>query len=252
MRLRLIVLLACLAGMLLAAGPAQAVIGGQTDTAHPYVGLVASGSQLCTGTLVGPRHVVTAAHCIAADDGARVRFGLRVSPATPFVAGTAHVHPGFCPGCSDVLGGFATHDLAVIVLDEPVVMPQYGALPRPGAADSLFPSGDVTLVGYGVSAFVKLKGEKGRQPVSTFERLTADARVKKMQEKAVADTHLRLVSKKDGAACFGDSGGPNFVPGTNVVVAINSFGSDDFCKRDAYSYRLDSAAARAFLARFGL
>lgn len=257
MRLRLTVLLACLTGMLVSGGPASAVIGGQLDGLHPYVGLVATDiGQVCSGTLVDSTHFVTAAHCFSGDGApAQVFFGTQVAPTMPFSVGTARVHPGFCPGCQPELGGFATHDLAVVVLTAPVVLSEYGQLPAVGTIDSMRRMGrrtEVTLVGYGVSAFVKVKGVKGKQPVSTFERLAADARIKRMDEKEAEDTHLRLSSRRDGAACFGDSGGPNFLEHTRTIIAINSFGSDDRCRKPAYSYRLDSPEARGFLASLGL
>ena len=43
-------------------GSANAIIGGTPDFAHPYVGLEDNGVFACTGTLLSPRVLVTAAH----------------------------------------------------------------------------------------------------------------------------------------------------------------------------------------------
>lgn len=235
---RHLTLLAGLCAALAVAAPSGAVIGGDADTAHPYVGLVASGGYVCSGSLVSPTVFVTAGHCIL-DPAVRVYFGGAVSPAAPSTTGTATVQPGFCLGCGIGL----ENDLAVVVLDAPVDMPFYAQLPVAGAADALPKKADVTLVGYGASFFVK------KSPVSTFERLTVDVDLKKAKENLSA-TWLKLSAKKDGAACFGDSGGPNLLTGTDTILAINSFGTNDRCKKASYSYRLDTASARDFLDDF--
>ena len=51
-----------------------------------------------------------------------------------------------------------------------------------------------------------------------------------------------------GGTCFGDSGGPNFPSGTNIILGLNSFVTNGNCTGVTYSYRADTAAARAFLA----
>jgi secreted trypsin-like serine protease len=238
MRLRHLVILAS-CGLLVAAAPSQAIVGGEGDTAHPYVGLVASGGSACSGTLVSPTVFLTAAHCIQDPSSVRVRFGAAVSRETPFTEGTAYVHPGFCVLCGP---GFAENDLAVVVLDSPVDMPRYGSLPILNAADALGHKSDVTLVGYGVSFFV------GRQPVSTFQRLTADADAVDAQK--LSGSFLKLKSKRDGAACFGDSGGPTFLPGTDTILGVTSYSATSRCTASSYSYRLDTEAARGFLSGF--
>lgn len=57
----------------------------------------------------------------------------------------------------------------------------------------------------------------------------------------------------DGGACYGDSGGPNFIGAgaseTNVVAATTITG-DALCKATNVVYRLDTPSARQFLSGF--
>jgi secreted trypsin-like serine protease len=46
-----------------------------------------------------------------------------------------------------------------------------------------------------------------------------------------------------GGTCFGDSGGPNLLGGTNVVLGVNSFVANLVCTANTYSYRVDTAQA---------
>jgi secreted trypsin-like serine protease len=242
MRLRLTILLACLTGMLLA-GPAQAVIDGQPDEAHPYVGLVQSPIGVCSGALVSPTLFVTAAHCFPGDfSPARVFVGSAVSPDMPFTPGVARVHPGFAPPLS---GLPFTNDVAVVQLMAPISMPKYASLPSAGLADTLGKKGHVTVVGYGVIAF--LHGGGPPTPFSDFTRRTADIDVVD-RNGAGSDSHLRL-SPKGADACFGDSGGPNLLPGTDTILAVNSFSTNGRCQ-GSYAYRLDTPAAMGFLSGF--
>ncbi|WP_439937840.1 hypothetical protein ACS3YM_18150 [Nocardia sp. N13] len=50
-------------------------------------------------------------------------------------------------------------------------------------------------------------------------------------------------------ACYGDSGGPNFL-GTTDIVAATTITGDAVCRSTNVVYRLDTASARAFLADF--
>lgn len=246
MRLRLTVLLVCVAGTLFAAAPAQTVIGGTPDVAHPYVGLVESSLGLCSGSLVTSTKFVTAAHCFAGDgEVVAVRFGQQVARATPFVLGVASVHPGFAP--SNGVTGMATHDLAVVHLSTPVPMPRYAALPAAGAADALGRRAPVTIVGYGVFTFVRGVGPP--IPFSNFTRRVGET-IANNDNRSTSDTHLWLAPAANDT-CFGDSGGPALVPDTDVILAVTSFGTSSMCK-GGYSYRLDTAPALAFLASQGL
>jgi hypothetical protein len=50
----------------------------------------------------------------------------------------------------------------------------------------------------------------------------------------------------DGGTCYGDSGGPNFL-GDSDIVAATTITGDAVCRATNVDYRLDTAAARAFL-----
>ena len=55
-----------------------------------------------------------------------------------------------------------------------------------------------------------------------------------------------------GGTCFGDSGGPIFVAGTNVITAVNSYATSSTCSGTTGAYRIDQPDDLAFLATFGL
>jgi hypothetical protein len=52
-----------------------------------------------------------------------------------------------------------------------------------------------------------------------------------------------------GGTCYGDSGGPNFL-GTSDVIAGTTITGDTQCRSTNVDYRLDTPAARSFLAQY--
>ena len=58
----------------------------------------------------------------------------------------------------------------------------------------------------------------------------------------------------DSGACYGDSGGPNFLGAgdseTDVVASIGGLKGDIRCRAMNSTYRLDTPSARAFLGQF--
>jgi secreted trypsin-like serine protease len=235
--------LLCVAALAFA-GSASAVLNGTFDgAAHPYVGLVTDGSMSCSGFLVGPKTFVTAGHCFA--DGAAVRGTQDASPTRATWTGVSHLDPSYCCGIDNP----QTHDLAVVVLDQAQPGP-YATLAPLGAAANLGKKASLTLVGYGVAGFSNGGGKP--VPFATFQRSYATLTLANAGTDVSAE-FFKLASTASGnkpGACFGDSGGPDLLPGTNVAVGLTSYGSNSICSGPSYAYRLDTRDAQSFVSRF--
>jgi hypothetical protein len=250
--------------VLLVAGPAGAVIGGTTDTANRFanVGVLqlnvdGEWSDFCSGTLVRPDVVLTAAHCTdflveEGPDG----FGpddLRISfdpegDAPFYTVDHIVVHPDWFtapPGRGNSKRLFLAppaEDIALVFLDSAVA----GVSPAPIAdADYLagldLTSETFTVVGYGVDAFIT-GSLLANHPVVLVDGIRSYRDVSVITEHdAFPDRFLKITQ----STCFGDSGGPLFHEGT--VVGINTWTFSTRCSGPNFAYRVDSTAARTFL-----
>jgi hypothetical protein len=271
-------MLAAIAAMLgFSAGPASAITGNyQKDFTHDFVGLLVfytpntpAGedpfSHRCSGSLINPTTIVTAGHCTEGVDEGRVYFQQSVAPnydpdafggfggdpttGYPYENGiTFHRADNY--GFHDFEGYPENHDVGVVILDRPYTPPSgtFGVLPQAGAIDRYVASTKnkkdlrFTSSGYGLS-------DQDPRPVSFRERLTATAYAVNW-EAPVTDYNLKTTanaSQGKGGTCNGDSGGPIFFAGTNVIAAVTSFGQNAQCKGLDFSYRLDRPEVLAWI-----
>jgi V8-like Glu-specific endopeptidase len=246
---RLVLALTALAALALGtAGPAAAITFGSPDgNGHPNVGgLLADQAYsdgtwtYCSGTLVSPTVFLTAAHCDEGGTGrVRITFSSAYKVGDKTYAGTFHGDPAYPGPTSD------PHDIAVVVLDKAVTGITPARLPAAGSLDKLSATQRFTSVGYG--AYEVTNGPGGHQYVYNDVRGVATGTLN-----ATNKNWLRISmnpAKGDGGTCFGDSGGPNFL-GTSNVVAATTITGDSVCRSTNVDYRLDTPAARSFLAAY--
>jgi hypothetical protein len=162
----------------------------------------------------------------------------------------AHTHPDFCIGCVHGLVGFDSHDVGVVVLDGPASVGEYAQLPGPGLVDTLRMKTPIDLVGYGVQERVV----SGGPPVwvGTLDRYFAPAELVASEDK-ISDEYIKLSANPaqgKGGTCFGDSGGGDFLGGTNIVLSVNSFVTNGNCTGVTYSNRVDLPYALDFIRSF--
>jgi secreted trypsin-like serine protease len=245
--------------------PAYAIQDGRLDGEdHPYVGMIAfydaENNYLwrCSGTLIAPNVVLTAAHC-AAEPAARAQvfFQSDLTGINHTVPGNEIGHMGIPmahPGFEE--GNFSSPDIGVIILDHPVEGIEPATVTGLGTLNGLVASKGskpaiLDIVGYGLQYI--------RRTPKTVIKIQAD-RVRHQGEVTLQNIKSALAGDRfvqisgdqgqgngEGAICFGDSGGPIFLQGTNEIVAVNSFVLNFQAVGPGFGYRTDTEEAHDFI-----
>ena len=274
MRKRIFVTIVVLVLALVMAVPAGAITKNWVnDFEHPFVGLVVfydeSGqfSHRCSGSLLDSTTFLTAGHCTAGVSSARVYFqqdaGANFDPVTQIDPITGY--PEFCAAgtlgvvcaTSDELydfdfanGGFPdTHDVGLVILDQPIALSEYGELPADGELDDLATARGTkdtifTVSGYGLT--LSQKPQNGKPNISFRSRLMAESTLVNLNSNLTDGFNLQTQGNGNGrgGTCSGDSGGPVFLggPESNLIVAVTSFGLNPICRGTDFAYRVDRQA----------
>jgi secreted trypsin-like serine protease len=253
-RKRSFAVLAGIALALAAAGQAGAIQNGTPDPAganYPSVGMVRftqGGTAFrCSGTLIAPKIVLTAAHCTEGSTNVRVTWAGVADPAvideSAFIHGTPYTHPGW----TGKLGTKLLKDTGLIVLEHAPAGVPIAPLAPVGYLDTIDSKrASYTMVGYGVEYAKPEDGPQKRQAVRDFIRKFASATLQNLTVDVIKLQNNISDARDDGGSCGGDSGGPVYVDG--YVAGDDSWGTSQFCGVGAGGYqRIDTPAVRDWI-----
>ena len=245
--------------------PLRAVTDGALDgNRHPAVVLLlmeVAGKPAfrCSATLLTPTVVLTAGHCTNGYPDEQFS-GMRIFTESDVQHGNNN-YPYSGPNSVEAAswaahpdyetGSFVLHDVGVVTLAQPVILPNesdYGHLPAVDQLDNLKPRrGQIdqtfTAVGYGLQE--SFPDQAMFLATNTRTRFMATPRLLQINVPGFTGDFSMLLSNNHstGGTCFGDSGGPNFLGSgateTRIVAGVTSFGINGNCAGTGGVFRID-------------
>lgn len=219
----------------------EPIIGGVASAAGAFPTTVAiSNGGLCTGTLIAPDVVLTAAHCITPSLlGANSQE--QVTSQTQIIFDAENVFGGngdarrvraTIPHPDFSINGLGDNDIGLIMLQTPIT--DRAPTPINRVHDDAPVGISVIQVGYGATQV----GGAGAGSLFAI----ADKKTTSCSGFGGSDAKLLCFSQTDGQGkCQGDSGGPSFatINGVERVVGVTSFG-DQSCAQFGADTRVDA------------
>lgn len=190
---------------------------------------------ICTAALIAPRLVLTARHCVSdtdanvacAVDGTPTNGGAVLSNHEPgmLYVFTGTQRPVLDPKSwkpagrgvevlDDGVNNLCNHDLALIVLEQPITGVPLAVLRLDGSVEK---NEHLTTVGWGVTSQVDEPPARQQRSGVSVTRVGADATAPVLTPNEFAF---------DESICLGDSGGPILDESTNAVVGVVSRGGN--------------------------
>lgn len=200
------------------------IVGGELVKANTLVALstggllmqTSNGSGTCTGTLIGPRQMVTAAHCLQRDyTSIQAKFGLNNQMADLTIPIAKWVAHPFWTG-----QGFS-YDIGLVVLKNDVPS-QLLPVAIASSAD-LTVGTDIIIAGYGTPS----QNAEQTLPLSMVSV--------PLESVSPRDRYFSTIINGKGG-CFGDSGGPGYIVDKQTsclkvagVVSVSSVKGNGIC-----------------------
>jgi MYXO-CTERM domain-containing protein len=214
----------------------QPIVGGTPDTGDPAVVMLVSYPpdqstfDACTASLVAPKVLLTAAHCLDPQKHPGWTFGVFTGPdASPFSTAPqlaphllpvaeVHMHPEY-----DSKAPFHA-DIGVALLVDPLDVTPLPVNRAP--LDDKLVGGPARIVGYGQIKYGEYHAEK-REAATVIGAIGMDDTL------VVGDLMHR--------SCVGDSGGPALVTlnGVETIVGVDSYAELTGCLEPAHYRRPD-------------
>lgn len=171
------------------------IVNGQIDNGDPATVYLDLGGGGCTGTLVTPKTIVTAKHCLSSQMWAY--FGTNASDDAGTWIQVAHKQ------------GHPQADIAMLTLQTASTVTP---IPLVTADLSTKLGETIRIAGFGVTSENGSNSGIKRHATATLQSV---------------DGGIMYATNQPSGTCYGDSGGPNFmtIGGTEYIIGVTSFGT---------------------------